>query len=183
MQKIYTITELEMLTKTELVKLCIHKNQQACTFLYNMFAPRMMYLCSSFTKREDIAQDIMQEGFITVFKNLNRLKNPEGIYSWIYRIMLNRCINYVNRHQMVYDNIDAAVNIAAPKHSDKLEYRDLCREIDKLSDKYKIVFVKHEIEGCSLDEISKDHNINPSTVRSILCRAKAQLRQQINTAF
>ena len=79
----------------KLVKDCLRGKGTAQRQLYELFAPPMLGVCYRYTKSMADAEDVLQEGFIKVFKNLHQYKQEGELGGWIRRIMVTTAINYL----------------------------------------------------------------------------------------
>ena len=79
----------------KLVKDCLDGKSSAHWELYTQYAKGMLGLCYRYTKSMEDADDILQEGFIKVFRNLHQYRGDGDLGAWIRRIMVNTAINYL----------------------------------------------------------------------------------------
>lgn len=77
-----------------LVKECLRSNAAAQRLLYDRFAPVMLAVCYRYTKSIADAEDVLQDGFVKAFKNLQQFKFEGELGGWIRRIMVTTAINY-----------------------------------------------------------------------------------------
>src|ERR671911_304651 len=82
----------------KLVKDCLREKPAAQRQLYDLFAGPMLGICYRYTKSIADAEDVLQEGFVKVFKNLHQYKFEGELGGWIRRIMVNTAINYLKKH-------------------------------------------------------------------------------------
>src|ERR1700712_2374478 len=83
------------MTDEQLVKQCLQGNRKAQEQLYAGYAERMLGVCYRYTKSMSDAEDVLQEGFIKIFRNLHQFKNTGELGAWVRRIMVNTAINYL----------------------------------------------------------------------------------------
>ena len=81
----------------QLVKDCLKGKQAAQKQLYQEFAPAMLGVCYRYTKSLHDAEDILQDGFVKVFRFLNQYKNDGELGGWIRRIMVTTALNYLKK--------------------------------------------------------------------------------------
>ena len=137
-----------------LVAACQRKEADALKQLYDEFSPMMLGVCMRYTRSRDEAQDLLHDGFLKVYKNIGKLKQPMALEDWIYRIMVNVCVNYVcRRREVVYCGItgmDGRQNeeqfSAAPFDTDPFETAEVMKAIRALPDPYRAVFNMKESE-------------------------------------
>ena len=145
------------------------------------------------TSNHEDANDLTQETFVKAYKALSSFKGDSGFFTWVYRIAVNKTINFLkqkkNRHNGFSLN-DLDFNAEHDPDlvaliSDKNPRRDmglselqekLNEAMQKLSDVHRLVVTLHDIQGMSHEEIGKIMDCNPGTVRSRLFYARQQLQ-------
>lgn len=170
-----------------LVAACQRKEADALKQLYDEFSPMMLGVCMRYTRSRDEAQDLLHDGFLKVYKNIGKLKQPMALEDWIYRIMVNVCVNYVcRRREVVYCGItgmDGRQNeeqfSAAPFDTDPFETAEVMKAIRALPDPYRAVFNMKEVDGFDYSEIAERLSMNESTARSVVSRARKMLRDAL----
>lgn len=173
-------------TVEQLIHDCLHRKETACRALYDLYADRMFTMLLALTKDRDLAQDMLQEGFITVFERLRDLRTPTsaGLTAWIRRIMVNTAISTLRkqnvRHSINLSN-DYAVEPAVEYNLDAYDIDIIMRAIDALPDAQRIVFRLHEVEGYSHAEIALMMGVDEVTIRSNNCRARQKLRDSLSS--
>lgn len=82
-----------ILNQADLVKRCLKGDERAFQTLYDTFAPKMLGVCKRYARETAEAEDLLQEGFLKVFNQLNAFKNDGSLENWIHRIMVNNSID------------------------------------------------------------------------------------------
>lgn len=142
----------------------------------------MYTVCLRYSGNADDAQDLLQEGFIKVFRNLNKFRGEGSFEGWIRRIFLNTSIEHFRRKAKTYTTIEAEEISIEDKDwniLDNLAEKDLIAMIQQLSPGYRTVFNMHVVEGYSHKEIADMLDINEGTSKSQLARAKAVLKKMV----
>jgi len=167
----------------QLVKDCIKNNRQAQQNLYNQYASSMLGLCYRYTKSLHDAEDILQEGFIKVFKNLHQYKSDGELGAWIRRIMVNTTLTYLNKHSRYKNEMnlnDVGLHSVANEETElKINVKDLVEQIRKLPASYQTIFNLVAVEGFSQMEIAEMLQTNVNTIRSQYSRGRAMLIKMI----
>ncbi len=138
-------------------------------------------LCS-----EEDAKDVVQEGFIRIWKNLNNYDRRFRFTTWIYKIFVNLCFDKLksdkrNRFEGNFDENDFTNPFDFEEDYSNRETASLIRYISKnLSDKQKIIFILRDIEGFSVKETSEITGMNTSSVKTNLLFARRNIRRKIN---
>lgn len=155
------------------------KSQEA---LYRRFAPAMYGIALQYASGEDDAKDILQEGFMKVYRKLDQVKNPSAFPGWIRRVMINTALEKY-RSQVVMQRMDESHADHDVDAGDEVFGRLGCEElvslIQTLTPGYRMVFNLYAIEGYSHQEISEELGISVGTSKSNLSRARAILQEKI----
>ena len=146
---------------------------------YKHFYGYAMSACLSYASNKEDALEIMHDGFIKVFTNLDRRDANKSLKSWIRRIMVNTAIDHYRKnfkHQKLY-GIESAGELSDNiSIYDKISAEEIIDMVQSLSPAYRIVFNLFTIEGYSHKEIAGKLHIAESTSRSNLVVANKKLR-------
>ncbi len=162
-----------------LVKDCLKEKPAAQRQLYEHFAGSMLGVCYRYTKSMVDAEDVLQDGFVKVFKNLHQYKFEGELGAWIRRIMVTTAINYLKKNSKYQSEllfIDDHLHVVTNEHPEiKMEGKELASLIRQLPPGYQSIFNLHAVEGYSHVEIGAMLGINEGTSRSQYARARALL--------
>ena len=154
---------------------CCRHDRRAQRMLYDTFAPMAMGVCMRYAQDRDEAQDLLQEGFVKVFENIGRLRDAERVGAWIYRLMVNECLNYYRRHERPrYIDEEGVDGVQLPL--DPFGIEEVAAALRQLTPAQRITFNLVEVEGYSYEEAAKKMKCTEVNVRALLCRAKVRLR-------
>lgn len=133
------------------------------------------------------ADDILQEGFIKVFANLESFRSEGSLESWMRRIMINTSFNFYKRKTPQFQEVDFE-KTSLPKHKsisalDIMSENDINNLIDELPTGYKAVFNLSAIQGYSHKEIGNLLRISINTSKTQLHKARLTLKEKINSRF
>ncbi|MCK5134309.1 MAG: sigma-70 family RNA polymerase sigma factor [Bacteroidales bacterium] len=169
-----------------LLKGCRRNKPKSQEALYRRFASAMYGICLQYASSDEDAQDIMQDGFIKVFKKLDQVNNPAAFPGWIRRVMINTALEKYRSH-VILQRVDDVKEEIHEETDDgilsNLTSRELVKLIQTLSPKYRMVFNLYAIEGYSHQEISKELGISIGTSKSNLSRARAVLQEKIKNIY
>jgi len=167
-----------------LVEECKQGNQKAMGDLYDHYAPKMKAICLRYVKHHEEAEDILQEAFIKIFKNINRYQDQKNLTGWIKTIVINTSINMYYKNKNMQMNVDYDAVIGSEKHAatiaDQLTLNELYDVINSLPEGYKVVFNLYAIDGYDHKEIGEMLKISESTSRSQYARARKVLMEKLN---
>ncbi len=177
----------------------VHRSQAGDTAAYEELVRRyhgkIYGLVYSMTSSREDAEDLVQEVFVKAWKALGRFRGQSGFYTWIYRIAINRTINFRkkrNRRQGVsFEDFDPDIKQAesykefSSKGSvlRKMSLSEFQKKMNEalltLSEKHRAVVVMHDVQGMPHAEIAKIMNCSEGTVRSRLFYARKQLQVEL----
>jgi len=139
----------------------------------------MLGVCYRYTKSMDDAEDVLQEGFIRVFRSLRQFRGTGDLGAWIRRIMVNTAINYLKSNSRYQTDLAFVGEQLHPVSADKpevaLNAKDLADLIRQLPVGYQTIFNLYAVEGYKHVEIGKILGISESTSKSQYSRARALL--------
>ncbi len=170
----------ELIYTELLVMRCQNREKVAFNNLYTIWAPRLLYHIKNLIRAEDPAKDILQDGWIAIMGNINKLKDPAAFPAWAYRIMTNKARDWQRKHirQEKREMQSASDDVASIQA--KFSDIDLVRKaIQKLSGQRKQLINLYYYEEYTIEEISGILNIKTGTVKSRLFRARRQLKETI----
>lgn len=166
----------------DLISACIRRERWAQKVLYEENYPKMMGVCLRYAGNQDEALDILHEGFIKVFKNLNKYQPGTSLNSWIRRIMVNTAIDYYRKMvRRRTEDIETAFGVSSSDADalSQLSEQEILEAIQELSPAYRAVFNLYIIEGYSHKEIAELLNVTESTSRSNLVKARLKLQAKL----
>ncbi|MDX1477204.1 MAG: sigma-70 family RNA polymerase sigma factor [Saprospiraceae bacterium] len=168
---------------TRLIKRCKEGNRKAQKELYDHFAGRMFFLCQRYAKDQTEAQDMLQEGFVRLFGNLEKFEGKGSFEGWARRIFVNTAIKYyhrVRKHNGHDELGHAEAQKIDPDALSSLHEQELLGLVQELPEGYRAVFNLYAIEGYSHKEIADLLEIQESTSRSQLVKARKLLQMKIH---
>lgn len=169
---------------------CISGERRSQQRVYELFYGKMMSVCLRYTKNHDQAKDILQDGFIKVFKSVDRFNREGSFEGWIRRIIVNTAIDHFRRAKHAYlllgeersiedfaDHEDE--DIIEDEQEDEIELKpaDVINAMQKLTPAYRTVFNLYVFEEMTHKEIAEALGINVGTSKSNLAKAKNNLRK------
>ena len=167
---------------------CLNGNRRDQELLYRRHAPKLYAVCLQYSGNDEEARDILQEGFIKIFENLNHYKYEGSFEGWMRRIIVNTALEkFRSRHNLYrVDDIDQIPELDAEPDSEDysgLDAEDLMEIIRELPPKYRMVFNLYVMEGMNHQQISEEMGIAPGTSKSNLARAREILQQKVQKLY
>jgi RNA polymerase sigma factor (sigma-70 family) len=168
------------MTEAAIIAGCIHKDPTAQRELFNRYSPKMLSVCYRYAVNRADAEDMLQEGFIKVFLQIETFKNKGSFEGWIRRIIVHTSINYLKKHKKFNDTVDistASSSFIIREESIPaiIQAKHIVECIRLLPIGYRTVLNLYAIEGYSHREIAVILGIEESTSRSQYTRAKSLL--------
>ena len=137
--------------------------------IYEEYFDRVYYKVLSVVKNDDDAEDICQETFISVYKNLSKFREESNIYTWIYRIAINKTYDFFKKRKLEFEINDDVLSLPEDINFDTKVILE--EKLKLISDKEKEIVVLKDIYGYKLKEIAEIKNMNLSTVKSVYYKA------------
>jgi RNA polymerase sigma-70 factor, ECF subfamily len=158
-------------------------NRKAQYELYELFAPKMLSVCRQYMKNEELAEEVMLNGFLKVFLYLGSYKFEGSFEGWIRRIMVNESISELRKNKQLIFEEESTLEFALDQASyieTAFEVEEIQKWIDALPDGYKTVFVLYVVEGYKHSEIAEMLQISENTSKTQLFKARKILQGKIN---
>ena len=168
----------------DLIRGCLQDDRRMQEELYRRFSPRMYAVCLRYAGNAEEAEDILQEGFIKIFKKLESFRSEGSFEGWIRRIFVNTAIEHFRRKrylQTVSEKEENTIEGNDISVLDKMAAKDIVALIKELSPGYRTVFNLYVVEGYSHKEIADMLGISEGTSKSQLSRAKVILQDMVRT--
>lgn len=166
---------------------CALNERESQKKLYNSFYGYAMSICDRYANREDDALEILNDGFLKVFKEIHHFKPVyadvvSSFKGWLRKIMVYTAIDHFrkhHKHQNVIELETAVIHLPVENENafDKISYDEIIRFIQDLSPAYRTVLNLFIVEGFSHDEIAKHLSISVGTSKSNLAKARKQLQK------
>lgn len=170
------------MSEKELIERCIAQERQAQEMLYRRHADKMYNVCLTYAKDEDEACDVLQEGFIKVFRSISSYEFTGSFEGWVRRIMVNTAIASYQKKQREREHLDVYQTYIDPVIDDTLDglhADELIALVDGLPAKAGMVLKLFAIEGYDHREIAELMGTSEGTSRSQLNRARHLLKEAI----
>lgn len=166
----------------DIIKGCVAGKLRAQEKLYKLFSKKMYGVCLLYTKDYSAAEDVLQDGFIRVYKNIDKFDHKGAFEGWMRRIMVNAALERYRKYNYLYPVEEIDDYIEEFSYQDvmsEIEVQDLMKIIHELSPKYRVAFCLYAIEGYSHQEISDELGISEGTSKSNLSRARKILQEKV----
>ncbi len=172
----------------DLVEKCKQGNQAAHKDLYNLYSGAMFSICYRIANDRDDAQDILQDAFISAFKNIESYRGTASFGAWLKKIVVNKAINHIKSRRLEVVSVEEMSKEVAAE--DVFEDEDIYLNVEmvkgaiqQLPNGYRVVFSLYLLEGYDHKEIGEILGITESTSKSQYNRAKKKLREILKSEY
>jgi len=169
-------------TEQDLIKGCINNDGKCQKELFRRFAGKMLVVCMRYARHRMEAEDMLQDAFIKVFKNLSFFEAKGSFEGWVRKIVVNTALKHIDKKSFTKEQIGGEQDYdpgADPDIFSHLGEKDLLKMVASLPDGYRVVFNLYAIEGFSHKEIADLLEIGESTSRSQLVKARKMLQDMV----
>lgn len=179
---------MERLTDEQLVTLCLDGNRDAFAVIVERYQKQIFALAYRLGGDYDEAQDMAQEAFIRIHKELHRYDASRRFFPWMYRVAHNCCINMLNKRPRNFTPIDELADIQQSFDErcnpgacyEKLERSAAINHaLQQLPEQYRLPLALKYLEGLSYQQISEQLDLPQSTIETRLFRGRAMLRKTL----
>ena len=166
-----------------LIKGCMAGHRPSQKQVYDLYGPRMMTLCLRYSKSKEEAEEVLQDGFLQLYKYINQYKRVGSFEGWLRKIMINCALQRYRGKTNLYRVLPLTDAITYLTTEDdfieRLSEKELIRLIQALPPVYRMVFNLYVFEGMKHREIAGLLNISEGTSKSNLSDARAILKKSI----
>ena len=168
----------------ELLSGALKKDKYFQESLYRKYADGMFSVACNCSDNDDEAADILQEGFIKVFRNLKQHDRTKSLGGWIRRIIINTALENYKKKMRHLEVVQEYANETRDELNifENIHGIEVVKYVNKLPAKAKMVLKLYTLEGFAHQEIATALNISVGTSKSQLNRAKNLLREMIKRA-
>jgi RNA polymerase sigma factor (sigma-70 family) len=169
------------------VEACALNKRESQKVLYSSFYGYAMAICDRYTNNQDDAVEILNDGFLKIFKEIHHYKPAyadvvSSFKGWLRKIMVYTAIDNFrknHKHRLVtqLDNVVYQFATISEDAIDKLSYEEIIRAVQELSPGYRTVFNLFVIEGMSHEEVANQLGVSIGTSKSNLSKARKQLQK------
>lgn len=172
----------QIYSDSDLIEGCLEGDRKMQHELYKRFAPKMYGVCLRYASNAEEAEDILQEGFIKVFRKVGSFRREGSFEGWIRRIFVNTAIEQFRKKVYLQPITDVEEDTLEGKYIsvlDRLSEKDIIKLVQQLSPGYRTVFNMYVVEGYTHRQIAELLGISEGTSKSQLSRAKQILQDLV----
>lgn len=159
--------------------------ERACEVIYNQFSQRIYVFVSAFLKNKTDAQDVLQNTWSKVFSNIDRFKGQSSLYTWIYRIAYNECINWIkSRDYGRFTEADLKDTYHTTTTStNSIDFEKAARWFDEAVDilppRQRAVFIMRYFDEMPYEKISRITGLSEGSLKASFHHAAAKIEKYV----
>jgi RNA polymerase sigma factor (sigma-70 family) len=162
-----------------IIEACKAGNDKARYELYQLYAKAMFNVCYRIINNREEAEDMLQEAFTQAFMKLESYRYESNFGAWLKRIMVNTCINAINKRKVDLSYCEEIYYHETPEEENEAEVQftvaNVTKAMEELPKGGRMVFSLYLLEGYDHGEIAQILNITKSTSKSQFMRAKRRI--------
>ncbi|MBP6812537.1 MAG: sigma-70 family RNA polymerase sigma factor [Saprospiraceae bacterium] len=160
---------------------CLRGDRLAQKYFFECFKGKMFALCLRYANSREDAEDVLQEGFVKVFRDLNQYTGAGNFEGWVRKVFVNTALQHLQKQKknLITMELDGQDFPDEPETylSDEPPAKNMIRILQQLPTGYRTIFNLHILEGYSHPEIAEILDISVGTSKSQLLRAKVHFRK------
>lgn len=172
----------------QLIQGCLEGDRKAQQAVYKLLYGKMKVVCLRYTKDTDQAMDVLQEGFIKVFQNMNKYTGAGSFEGWVRRIMVNLSIDRFRKHKNDFLLLNGSMSaedfgedVEEEEETDAVDYdftpEQILAAMKQLSPAYQTVFNLYVFENYTHQDIAEALSISVGTSKSNFAKAKRNMKK------
>lgn len=166
-----------------LIKECLKNNRNAQKQLYDKYASKLMGVCVRYTNAKEDAEDVLIEGFTTIFQKLSMYKGDGSFEGWMKRIMINTAISHfrLNSKYRFHQDIEEVHQEIEHQETviEKMETQRIMKLVNSMPEGYRMIFNLYAVEGFTHREIAEQLGLSEGTSKSQFSKARKWLQSRL----
>ena len=167
---------------------CLRGDRLAQKQFFERFKGKMFALCLRYAHSREDAEDILQEGFVKVFRDLYQYTGEGNFEGWVRKVFVNTALQHLQKQKKALitqelDGQDLVEESTEPFFTDEPPAKNMIRILQQLPAGFRTIFNLHVLEGYSHPEIADILGISVGTSKSQLLRAKAYFRKLLESSL
>jgi len=166
-----------------LIDKIVEGDEQAFSVLFFKYLPVLQIFATKFTKSDDAAEEIIQDAFLRVWLNRDKLAEVENVKAYLYKYVSNECLSYLRKKLKEDRVVDAFTAKQPDSHNHTADVVNLneinkivATAVEKLPEQRRKIYQLSRGDGKTIPEIAEILNISPSTVKNALVIALKSIR-------
>lgn len=176
------MSKIKELKDQELVVMTKEGKLEAFDELVRRYEPRIHSICYRMTRNFTDSRDLAQDVFVKAYNGLKKFDGRSSFYTWIYRIAVNTCINFLKKQKptkTLSGTERAAGTHPVERHEQKVIKESIDQAIKELPKMQRLVFTLRQIEGMSYQDIADQLDRSIGTIKANHHQAVMKLREKL----
>lgn len=158
----------------KLIKRALRRDADAFTELMQAQMQSMYKTARAMLRDDEDAADAISDTILVCWEKLKQLKKEEFFKTWMTRILINKCNDYLRQRKKVYPVEEVEATPVSPEAYENIEWMEM---INCLDEKYRLIMVLYYVNGFNTTEISAILHMSDSTVRTRLARGRGRMAE------
>lgn len=171
--------QVDLYSEKEILEACKKNKRQYQEILYRKYAGKMYGICLSYAGNRDMAQDILQDAFVKVFRKIRDFNMEGSLEGWIRRTVANTAIDHLRKNKREQNYIRETDELPdseyEPEILEEMKVKDILKLVSMLPEGARMIFNLFALEGYTHKEIAEKMNISEGTSKSQFNRARKML--------
>ncbi len=167
-----------------LLQLCKAGDETAQRQLYRLYFPYAKSICLRYSSSEMEAEEILDDGFMKIFRKLEQFDTGQSFKAWLRTIMINTSIDFYRRNRKYAETLHLENALEVPfddRILDNISAQEILELVRQLSPAYRTVFMMYVMDGYNHREIGEILGINEGTSKSNFSKARQKLQEMVKT--
>ena len=171
----------------ELIRGCEKSDKESQNDLFSLFKDSLMSICLRYSKNTQQANEILKEGFVSIFNTIKNVQHENQLEGWLRKTMIDKAIEVLRRNKQEY-KIVSTINAYDGANQDRIidevvtrsmESSDVLKAMQALTPAYRVVVNMYLVDGFTLKQISTKLDVGEATIRMNFEKAMYQVRKNI----
>ena len=175
-----------MTNTKKLLRDCQKGKPKAQRMLYEQYKQQLINLAMRYADSKASAEDIFQDAFVKIFKNIETVKEPDSLFFWIRKVVIHTAINHYKKEKsrLFHEDIDEVQELISDNTDilNQISADELLSMVNEMPDGYRIVFNLYVMDGFKHHEIAEILNVSENTSKTQLRKARLHLQKKIQTS-
>jgi RNA polymerase sigma-70 factor (ECF subfamily) len=180
-------TDVKSDADEHLIALTANGDEEAFERIVHKYQQAVFNTIYRYTGSRDDVQDLAQEIFIKIWRNAAKFKGKSKFSTWLYRIVVNHCINYRRKRRQNHISLDELNEKGQipeslkvqPDWEERNRAENVRRAVNELPERQRLALVLSQFEGKTYKEIAEIMKVSLSSVESLIFRARSTLKQKL----
>jgi RNA polymerase sigma factor (sigma-70 family) len=174
---------IEPTAEASLLRDCLCGDRSAQYALYERYRPDMFRLCLRYSSSREEAEDMLQDGFITVFRDLDKFRSEGALGGWVRQVILRTALQHLRRRRWIFEPLNGIWEDPGPgleqQTHNRLDAQHLTLLLQRMPSGYRTIFNLFVVEGYPHEEIAEMLGISASTSKTQLFKARNWLQARL----